>query len=111
MYDAVNVRRITASENAASNGLLSTGVNSVVYIHKAVLVSDGSNVVTALVHDDINVSNAALVKIELHTEAGTGSVFTQLADVSFNPPVPFHKGLSSALTGDSAVLYLYYNVA
>ena len=109
MYDAVSVHTVSADENAASNGLISNGVATVLYLHKAVLTGDGSNAVLADVYDDINVSNSATIKVSMNTsEVSDAGQYERMITLDFNPPIAFNKGVSSNLTGNTATLRLYY---
>ena len=106
MYDHLSVRRITTDENAASNGLVTNSVLAL--IHKVVVTGDGSNVVSADIHDDSNASNAALIKISLASNERFAGEFSRFTQADFNPPVQFTSGVSVNVTGNTVVAYIYY---
>ena len=106
MYDDVYVRRVTADENAASNGLVSNAVS--IRVHKVVVTGDGSNAVSVDIHDDSNASNAALIKISVASNERFAGEFSRFTQANFSPPVSFNTGVSFNLTGNTAVVYLYF---
>ena len=105
-YDNLKVLRVTADSVAASNGLVTNSV--IALIHKVVLVGDGSNVVSANIHDDTNASNAALIKISLSSNEEFATEFDRFVQSDFNPPVEFTTGVSIDVTGNTVVAYVYY---
>ena len=105
--DDAYVRRVTADENAASNGLVSNAVS--VRVHKIILTGDGSNAVSADIHDDANASNATLIKISVASNERFSGEFSRFTQADFNPPILFDTGVSFNLTGNTAVAYLYYS--
>ena len=105
--DDAYVRRVTADENAASNGLVSNAVS--VRVHKIIVTGDGSNVVSADIHDDINASNALTIKISVASNERFSGEFSRFTQADFNPPALFDTGVSFNLTGNTAVVYLYYS--
>jgi len=107
MYDDVYVRRVSADENAASNGLVSNAVS--VRVHKVTIDGALSNATSVAIHDDSNASNAALIKINISTSPMYAGTFELYKDVSFNPPVVFNSGISLNVTGTGVVAYLYYS--
>jgi hypothetical protein len=106
MYDPVRVLRVTADSVAASNGLVTNSV--IALIHKVVVTGDGSNVVSANIHDDTNASNAALIKISVSANEEFATEFDRFVQADFNPPVQFNTGVSIDVTGNTAVAYVYY---
>ena len=106
MYDDVQVRRLTADENAVSNGLVTNNV--VVRIHKVAITGDGSNIVSVDIHDDTNASNATLIKISVSGNTDISGKFDQFVQADYYPPVAFTKGVAFNLTGNTAVVYCYY---
>ena len=106
MYDNLRVLRVTADSVAASNGLVTNSV--IALIHKVVLTGDGSNVVSANIHDDSNASNAALIKISVSANENFANEFDRFVQADFNPPVAFTTGISVDVTGNTVVAYVYY---
>ena len=106
MYDDVQVRRVTADENAVSNGLVTNSV--MVRVHKVVVTGDGSNAVSVDLHDDSNASNALLIKISVSSNEVFSGEFERYTQADFNPPVEFKSGVAFNVTGNTVVAYLYY---
>ena len=110
-YDPVTVFSVSADSDGASNGIVPQTTNATgVLIHKVVLrnATNSSNIVSVVLNDHPNIGSSATL-IALNTsQTGVALTWEQYKSESFDPPVPFSRGVSLDLTGTNASVLVYY---
>jgi uncharacterized phosphosugar-binding protein len=98
MYDSVQVYSNTADANAALTGPVN--------VHKVQVESaDGLAALSVQLHDALTVTGTAIVSCT--TGQVYASNYDRMAQVDFNPPVAFGKGVSANITG-TGTYRVYY---
>lgn len=100
--DAAQVYVNTADANAAIS--VTPGP---VLVHKVqVEHADGTAALSVQLHDAATVTGTA--KISLTTNLADGTTFQRMAEINFDPPVQFEKGVSANVTG-TGTYRIYYS--
>ena len=110
-YDPVTVFSVSADSNGGSNGIVPQTTNATgVLIHKVVLrnATNSSNVISVTMNDHPNIGSSATVIALSTNESGAVGTWERYTSETFNPPVPFSRGVSLGLTGTNASVFVYY---
>ena len=110
-YDPVTVFSVSADSNGGSNGIVPQTTNATgVLIHKVVLrnVTNASNLVSVAMNDHANIGSTATLIFLTTSVTGAVGTYQQYLAETFDPPVPFSRGVSLDLTGTNASVFVYY---
>ena len=115
-YDPVSVHSTATDENGSSNGIINSTTNKTgILVHKVMAVLTGaglaSSAFSVAINDHQTIGSSATL---IFLKTTSGSAFAEdeyegYLSESFDPPVPFAKGLSLNVTGLATMtVYVYY---
>ena len=115
-YDPVSIHSTATDENGSSNAIINSSTNKTgVLVHKVVLALTGAGLSSAAfsvaINDHQTIGSSATL---IFLKTTSGSAFAEdeyegYLSETFDPPVPFAKGLSINVTGLATITcYIHY---
>ena len=113
-YDSVSLYTTAADESGTSNNIINSTTNKTgILVHKVVLRQTGgggSTAISVLLNDDTNIGTTNhMIALSTNSMGGAApDAYTRYTSETFEPPVPFQRGLSADITGTGASVTVYY---
>ena len=113
-YDPATTYTTAADESGASNNIINATTNKTgILVHKVALRqtgATGSGALAVLINDDttIGTTNHRIAVLTSSEGAVAANEYPRYKSEDFNPPVPFHRGLSVDVTGTGVSVTVYY---